>query len=103
MTDWRVFLAWVMGLGLALTGPLLPLLALPGGSGGLLLVVTPPWRDSLGVIDAAGGRPIGPVPARIGRLATSDRAGFPERLRAAGAWVILDGYAISTLCGWEVT
>lgn len=103
MTDWRIYLAWAIGLGLALSGPVLPLFALPGGTGAMLLVVTPPWRDSIGVIERAGGRPIGPEASLLGRFATSDGADFPARLRASGAWAVLDGQAVATLCGWEVT
>ena len=58
MTDWRVYLAWTMGLGLALMGPLLPLFSIKDQAGGLLLVVVPPWHQTLEVIDAAGGRPM---------------------------------------------
>ena len=103
MTDWRVYLAWVMGLGLALTGPLLPLLSLKGRAGDLLLVVAPPWRQTLAVIDAAGGRPIGPGSAAFGQFATSDDVEFAARLRSSGAWLVLDGMAVATLCGWEIT
>lgn len=103
MSDWRLYPAWVLGLGLALSGPFLPLFALPGGTGGMLLVVTPPWTNSLTVIQDAGGRPIGPERSLLGRLATSDTQDFADRLRSAGAWMILDGQAVSALCGWENT
>lgn len=101
--NWRAYLAWTLGLSMALVGPFLSLLTLPAGADGMLLVVTPPWRDALAVIGDAGGRPIGPEASVLGQFATSDTPDFPDRLRAAGAWVVLDGEAISALCGWEVT
>jgi hypothetical protein len=103
MMDATTLLAWGLGIGLALSGPALPLFAVPGGAGGLLLVVVPPWEDGAGVIDAAGGWLVGPDQPIIGIYATSDAGGFAGRLRAAGAWLVLDGQAVATLCGSEVT
>lgn len=103
MTDWRVYLAWGMALCLALLGPLLPVLSLPAAAGGLLLVVVPPWASAVDVVDAAGGRPIGPEQSPFGLFATSDAQDFPDRLRDAGAWAVLDGTAVSTLCGWKIS
>ena len=102
MIDLRIHLAWVMGLGLALAGPVLPLLSLPTGKGALVLVVTPPWTHPIAVIEAAGGRPVGPDRSVLGYFATSDGPDFAVRLRAAGAWAVLDGNAVSSLCGWEI-
>lgn len=102
MTDLRVYLAWGLGLGLALMAPLLPLLSLPAGSGALLLVIVPPWGAPLAVIADAGGRPVGPERSVLGYFATSDGPDFAARLRAAGAWAVLDGDAVSSLCGWEI-
>ncbi len=93
--------AGVMALGLIMTGPLLALASVPVGKDGIVLVVSPPWRDVDRVIDAAGGRRIGPVTARFGGLATGEGAEFVARLRQVGAWAVLDGTAIATLCGWE--
>ena len=103
MTDRRVYLAWALGLGLALAGPILPLLTLPSKVGGIVLVVSPPWADPLAVIRNASGRPIGPERTVLGYFATSETPGFTDRLRAAGAWAILDGDAVASLCGWDIT
>ncbi|WP_375174156.1 hypothetical protein [Pseudooceanicola sp.] len=103
MNDWRVILAWVMGSALVLAGPVLPLVSARGSAGDLLLVVVPPWRDAQDVIAAAGGRPVGPVRGILGHLAMSGGADFHARLGSAGAWLVLDGAAVSALCGWEVT
>jgi len=103
MSDWRSYLAWTMAAALALFGPVLPLLSAKGASGDLVLVVVPPWQDGARVIAAAAGRPVGPVRGPLGQLAMSDGVDFAARLRSAGAWLVLDGQAVSTLCGWEVT
>jgi len=105
MTDARLSLAWMMALGLALTGPLLPLLAMPPADGDLVLVLSPPWADALSIIDRAGGHPVGPETSWIGAFAQADQSsdvtGFADRLRLAGAWAAFDGTAIAALCGWE--
>ena len=101
MTDGRLPLAWTMGLGLALAGPMLPLVSLPPAAGGVVLVVSPPWRDAMAIIDAAGGRPVGPVTTWLGAFAMSDAADFADRLRTAGAWASLNGTALAALCGWD--
>lgn len=94
-------MALTMALGLTAGGPLLALATVPSGDDGIVLVVTPPWRDLAGVIDVAGGRQIGPDTAYLGALATGDGADFAARLRQGGAWAVFDGGTLAALCGWE--
>ncbi|WP_407494016.1 hypothetical protein [Pseudooceanicola sp. MF1-13] len=105
MTDPRLPLAWCCAIGLALMGPLLPLLTMPPADGDLVLVLSPPWADAMSIIDQAGGRPVGPETSWIGAFAQVDQmtqvAGFADRLKQAGAWAAFDGTAIAALCGWE--
>ena len=94
-------MALTMALGLMAGGPLLALATVPSGNDGIVLVVTPPWQDPRRVIDAAGGRQIGPETALFGGLATGEGADFAARLRQGGAWAVFDGGTLAALCGWE--
>jgi hypothetical protein len=73
------------------------------GAAGPLLVVAPPWRDADALLAAAGGRPVGPAVAPLGRLAADAAPHRPRpfvaRLRAAGALLALDAGALARLCG----
>lgn len=102
MADTRLILAWSMALCLAVAGPFLPLLAAAAPDpGAVLLVVVPPWKDALAVVEAAGGRLIGPEQSWLGAFAASEAADFAARLRHAGAWTSLDGAVLAALCGLD--
>ena len=47
----------------------------------------------------ASHRAVGPVEPRIGFLAAGHAPGFAGRLRAAGAWLVIDGARLLALCG----
>lgn len=65
-----------------------------------VIVVGAPWGDRLEtVISQAGGQILGPESAPFARIATSDTPEFFQRLRDAGAWAVLDGTRLATLCG----
>lgn len=98
----RLTMVWITAIGLALAGPLLPLLTVPAADDGIVLVLSPPWNDAIGIIDRAGGRPIGPEQGWFGTFATSDVPGFADRLRTAGAWTSLNATALAALCGWTL-
>jgi hypothetical protein len=75
------------------------LAAAPPGSEGPVLVLHAPWADGTGIVRAAGGRPIGPADGPLATLASApDPDAFRERLRAAGAWSVLDARAIAAFC-----
>ncbi len=73
------------------------------GAAGPVLVVAPPWRDVAAILAEAGGRPVGPADAPLGRLAADDDPDRPRpfaaRLHAAGALFALDARALARLCG----
>ncbi len=82
-----------------LCAPIAALGMLPEDRPGLYLVVVPPWRAADQVIVAAGAHPVGPVRAPLGEFAAADAPGTLARLRAAGAWVVLDAKKMAWLCG----
>lgn len=88
---------------------MMPLLALPimivasAGpfSGGPVLVVSPWGEATQANISQAGGRLIGPQSAPLGAFATSDDPDFPQRLKASGAWAVINGARLAAICGVE--
>ncbi|NNE51056.1 MAG: hypothetical protein HKN30_01475 [Sulfitobacter sp.] len=84
---------------LGLLGPLISLAAAQPAPGEVALVVAPPWVTLPPIIESAGGQPIGPVGTRLASFAQSDDAAFFARVKAGGAWFVLDGRAAAGLCG----
>jgi hypothetical protein len=85
---------------LALGGPpAAAMLAAPPASDGVVWVLAPPWRSAVAVVEAAGGRPVGPVAPRVGQLAAGTAPDFAARLRTAGAWLVIDDTRLLALCG----
>lgn len=83
--------------------PVLGLAATPPVGEAPRLVLFAPWADGAALVRQAGGRPIGPLEAPMGVLAVAeDTAAFDRRVRAAGAWTVIDGRAIARLCGVSV-
>ena len=73
---------------------------LPGRPGMPVLVIAPPWGiGAPALVQAAGGRLIGPVTAPFGALAIFDEASPEARLLALGAWAARDARAMASLCG----
>ena len=92
------FLALLLSSLLAV--PAMALLAAPPPAQGPRLVLHAPWADGGALVLAAGGAPIGLFTAPMGLLAIAeDAAHFDARLRAAGAWGVLDGTALALICG----
>lgn len=82
--------------------PALAIIAAPLPADGPRLVIYPPWEDGPALIQRAGGDPVGPYTAPMGLLAFApDGAEFDRRLRAAGAWAVIDGRPIAQACGVE--
>lgn len=83
----------------ALSGPLAALSSAPFRPDRPALVVLPPWASAEDVVARAGGRIIGLARAPLAVLVTGQGPGLEDRLRAAGAWTVLDGSSLSLLCG----
>lgn len=62
-----------------------------------LLVVG--W-DAAALVAEAEGRPVGLFSTSLVTLATGGE-GFVESLKEGGAWAVLDGREIASLCGWS--
>ncbi|QPM91607.1 hypothetical protein [Pseudooceanicola algae] len=86
-------------LGLCLSGPVLGLASLPRASHGLVLVLSGPWADREAAIAAAGGHGVGPTWAPMATLAQAGNPDFGDRLREAGAFLVVDGTAVAKFCG----
>jgi hypothetical protein len=93
-----LFLAAAAGPLVALAGAA----ARPPAPGDVMLVVAPADRRAA-ALSAAGARPVGPAGAPLAGLAAQAGPGadpgLPRRLRAAGAWLVLDGTVLARLCG----
>ena len=88
-----------MGLaGLVAVGVGSLVTALPAPEGDLLLVLVPPWIGAEELVLAAGGQITGPISAPLSVFATGTT---PDRLRAAGAFLVADGRLAARLCGME--
>lgn len=85
----------------AVVGPLAGLASTPSRALGPWVVVVPPWRAAAEVVEAAKARLIGPVDAPLGVLVAAQAEGAPERLRAAGAWLVIDATLALGICGEE--
>lgn len=87
-------------LGPLIAAPVLALAGRPIQTATTFLVVGP-MNGLPDILQRAGGRPIGPTRAPIAVLAVADThpADFPDRLRAEGAWLVLDGTIAAQLCG----
>lgn len=76
--------------------------ALPSARPGqAVLVIGGPFSDGAGVLIArAGGYPVGPAIRSLGQTAHSQDPAFLSRLRAAGAFLLLDAGRLSFFtCG----
>lgn len=81
-----------------LAGLVAPVAALalgPVPQGGPVLVIA---ADPLGVVERAGGRPIGPTSTRFAALSVGD-GNYAIRARENGAWFVKDGGWLAALCG----
>ncbi len=98
MTAGRAFA--VLAIALSLIAPLG--VSLAGGTetaSAVHLVVAAPWSDVETLVAEAGGRLSGPRHPLLGRIAAGEDGGFPRRLRAAGAWLVVSDPRLLTLCG----
>lgn len=84
---------------IGLAGPLMILLNAPAPPGDYPFLVIGPSATE--VVEASGGRLIGPTIAPLAVLATGD-PGFADRLSAMGAWVVTDGRWVARICGVAV-
>ncbi len=89
----------IVATGLA--GPVLALASAHPVGGDVMLVVAAPWTDRDALILSAGGAPVGPRSAPLGSLAVSDDGDFAAALMARGAWMVLDGRLLASICGVE--
>jgi hypothetical protein len=79
-----------------LVPPVLATAARGPAPGAPVIVLAPPWAEAGALIARAGGVPLPPV---VGLpLGYSPDPNFVGRLRAAGAWAVLDASAGGMLC-----
>lgn len=83
----------------ALVGPLSGIAGAQRSALGPWVVVLPPWRTASSLVEAAGGRLIGPVEAPMSVFVSATEPGVAERLEAAGAWAVLDPSSLELICG----
>ncbi len=95
----QVPLTAAMIAGSLLAGPVLALVSAPPAGDGIVLVLAPPWADRGTIIEASGGAPVGLADAPLGTLAASPAPDFAEKLRARGAWLVIDGRPLAAICG----
>lgn len=81
--------------------PVVMVLADPPREGWPVLVVVPPWQDSVAIVQQTGGRVVGPIAGSFAILAVGDGADFATRLRKEGAWAVRDAQPVLRLCGVE--
>ncbi|NIZ14457.1 hypothetical protein [Phaeobacter sp. HF9A] len=95
----------VVAMIMLILGPLIaaPVLAITGRpiQAATTFLVVGPMNGLPDILKRAGGRQIGPTRAPMALLAVADdhTSGFPERLKAEGAWLVLDGTIAAQLCG----
>ncbi|NNK79801.1 MAG: hypothetical protein HKP40_13945 [Litoreibacter sp.] len=93
------FLACI-ALGSLITGPFLLLVSSEPRPGSPVLVLAPPWTGGASaVVQEAGLREIGPERAILAALADYERVEDLGLLSSAGAWFVIDGEHIASLCG----
>jgi len=88
----RLF-AGALGLAVASVLALVPVLGPRDEASGALAAMFPPGHDTMAVyaaVAAAGGTPIRATGGGLVWVARSAEPGFAGRLRAAGAWLVLD-------------
>lgn len=76
--------------------PAITLVGHAPASGGPVLVIA---AHADAIIRRAGGRQVGLAAAPLGSLAASSDPEFPRRLRQGGAWLVLDGSVLASICG----
>ena len=90
----------MLGILSVLCGPILALAAIPPRDGAAVLVVAWPWNGpASALIERAGGHVVGMDQGAIAVMAASFEGGFPERLKAEGAALVLDGSRTAGICG----
>ncbi|MCB1342840.1 MAG: hypothetical protein KDK24_17580 [Pseudooceanicola sp.] len=90
--------ALVLPLVGLIVGPVVALMAAGPPRDGPVLVIAAPWHNVDAIVARAGGQPVG-LTAPLAGIAIGSAAGFPDRLRDAGALLVLDASTILALCG----
>ncbi|GAA4224046.1 hypothetical protein [Sagittula marina] len=87
-------------LGPLIVAPVLALTGRPDQAETAFLVIGP-MNGLPEILRRAGGHSIGPTRAPLALLAVAATQpdSFPERLRAEGAWLVIDGTIAAQLCG----
>ncbi|MBO9473093.1 hypothetical protein J7413_06025 [Shimia sp. R10_1] len=94
------FLPAILGIVFCLTvTPVLAVVGAPLKEGEPVVVVAAPGADLNRIVEASGGWVIGVSRAPMAVMGASDVEDFEDRLKENGAWAILDGEALSWLCG----
>ena len=71
----------------------------PPATDGPWVMVIPPWADRAAIVERAGAQLVGPAEAPFGQLVAGPDRGASERLKAAGAWLVLDADFLEGYCG----
>jgi hypothetical protein len=87
-----------LSLSLALGLGLVARSAQVAADAAVVVVLAPPWRDTAAVVDAAGGV-ILPLRSGLGVTAAGAGPGFADRLRTAGALLVLSPDPEAAVCG----
>lgn len=86
-------------LGMTLVSPALALMTAPvTADSDIVLVLHAPWQSGAALVEAAGGRMIGPEQTAFALFAEGEQSEFLENLKTGGA-LAFDGTAIAALCG----
>ena len=93
------FPLYATAFGLTILMPLMAALHVPPRPDRPMLVVLPPWAQADRVIEAAGGRRIGPRTAPFASFAQSDDPAFIAKVHGLGAWAVRDATRLAQLCG----
>ncbi|MBE3639377.1 hypothetical protein [Mangrovicoccus algicola] len=74
-------------------------MAMPQSGRPVLVISGLAGADRHRLVAESGGYPLGPRHPPLAILAASQDPAFARRLRAAGAWLVLDAGRLAALCG----
>lgn len=94
-------LLFMIPLITVLSGPVIVLLSSESNTDGPVLVLSNWGNRAEANVAQAGGQIIGPETAAFGVFAASDHPQFSEKLRARGAWLVINSARLAAICGIE--
>lgn len=93
---------FLMPIIIVLSGPMIVVASATPSQDDIRLVVSGWGRAASDRVETAGGHVIGPVRAPFGILAQSNDPEFSNRLHALGAWAVIEGGRIASICGVDL-